>query len=136
MLHVFVRRLNLRNFIHMFQTNSARNLVPWFTGALLNSRSLFQEIRYSWRLSDEGERSVRLDGDQSGCWNTRLNVCSPCVKLLAEIHRLDSTSTESWTDRRRGCRLACRDEQSLDKGVSFRQNNISHIECQILLTTI
>ena len=115
----------------MFQTYSARNLIPWFTGAFLDSRSLFQKIRCRWRRDGEGERSVRLDGNQSWNWNTRLNVCSPCVKLLAEIHRLDSTGTKSWADRRRGCRLACKNEQPLDRGVNFRRNNFTLIEYQV-----
>lgn len=63
MLQVIIRSFNLRNLEYVFETDRPNDLMTRFSSALLDVGSLLEEIGRSWRLCDEGEGPVWLDGD-------------------------------------------------------------------------
>lgn len=63
MLQMIIRSLNPRNLEYVFETNRPNNLMTGFSGALFDVGSLLEEVGRRWRLCDEGEGPVWLDGD-------------------------------------------------------------------------
>ena len=133
MLQVLVRRLDFGDLINVFETDGAHDVMSGTASALLYARGFLEEVG-SWRsLCDEGERAVRLDGNQCGNGDARFNVRSASIEFLAEVHRLDTTGTQSRTDRRSGCCLASRYKQALPehKSEDHTQHWIEEYDAQL-----
>jgi hypothetical protein len=113
MLQVIVFMLDLCNFVDMLYADSSCDLVARSASPFFYAGSFFEEIRSWGRFGDEGERAVRLDGDKRGSGYPWFYVCCASVELLAKIHRLDSTGSESRTDRWRRSGFACRNQNTL-----------------------
>ena len=63
MLQVIIRSFNLRNLEYVFETDRPNDLMTGFSCTLLDVGSLLEEMGRRWRLCDEGEGPVWLDGD-------------------------------------------------------------------------
>ena len=121
---VLIRSLYPRDFVHMLERNCARDFVSGLSCPLLDAGGLLEEVGDGWGLGDEGERAVRLDGDESRDGNSWLDVCCSGVEFLAEVHRFDTSCAESWADGRSRGGLAGLDEDALLK-ISARTHNIT-----------
>ena len=113
MLEMIIRGLNLRNLEYVFETDRPNYLMTGLSSALLDVGSLLEEIGRRWRLCDEGERPVRLDGDKGGSRDARFDVCGPGVEFFAKIHRLDATRTKCRTNRWSWCCFCSRNQNTL-----------------------
>lgn len=101
MLHMLIRRLDLRDLKHVFDADRRKDFVTRLRGALFKAGRLLEEVGARWRFSDKRERTVGLHGDQSRCGYTLLYMGSSSVELFAEIHGLHPTSPKSRPHRRR-----------------------------------
>lgn len=97
MSHVFVRLLDLRNLVNVLHAELSNNLVTRFSSSLCNSGTFLEKVARWRRFRHERECSVWTDGDDSWRRCTRLDMCCSCVEFFAEIHRLYSFGSESWT---------------------------------------
>ena len=118
MLEVRVGLLDFGNLVDVLEAYGAHDVVAGSAGALLDAGSLLEKVSSGRSFCNEGEGAVRLDKNLSGNGDARFDVSSASVEFLAKIHGLDTTSTERRTDRRRGRRLASRDEETLHARVS------------------
>ena len=91
--------LNLYNLKYVFETDCPNDLMTGFSSTLLDVSSLLEEIGRRWRLCDEGEGPVRLDGDKGGNRDSRFDVCGPGIEFFAKVHGLDATHTKCQTNR-------------------------------------
>ena len=110
---MIIRGLNLCNLEYVFETDCADDLMTGFASALLDVCSLLEEIGRRWRLCDEGEGPVRLDGDKGGNRDARFDVCGPGVEFFAKIHRLDTTRTKCRSNRWSWCCFGSRNQKTL-----------------------
>ena len=115
MTHMVIRGLDFRNLVHVFEADRARNLVAWSARAFFDAGCFLEEIRSRRCFGNECERSVWLYGDESGCRNTRLDMCRPRVEFFAEIHGLHATGTQCRSYGGSWCCLSSRDKKSLDR---------------------
>lgn len=118
--HAIVRLLDLCNLIDLLQVNLAdKGVVLANVGSsLLNSGSALEKERGRGRFGDKGKSTVALDGDNDGKRSSGVDVLGPVVELFAEIHRLDSTLTESGSDGGRGGGLSGGDDQTEERSSS------------------
>ena len=73
----------------------------------LKSGGLEQEHAGGRRLADEGERAIRVDGDDDRNDQVLFGLrLGRGVELLAELHDVDAVLAERGPDRRRRIRLA------------------------------
>ena len=121
---MLVRRLDFGDLVNMLEADGAHEVVPWASSALLYAGCLLEEVGGRRCFRDEGKRPVRLDGNQSGNGNARLDVRRASIEFLAEIHRLYAASTESWPDGWRRSRFASRDEEPLENGGKHRHREV------------
>ena len=110
---MIVRGLDPGNLEDVFEADRPDELMTRFAGALLNVCRLLEEVGRRWRLCDEGEGPVRLDGDKGGSGSARFDVCGPGVEFLAKIHRLDTTRTKCRTNRWSWCCFGSRYQNTL-----------------------
>ena len=94
---MIISGLDLCNLEDVFETDRSDDLVTGLASALLNVGCLLEEVGRRWRLCDEGEGPVRLDGDKGGSRSAGFDVCGPGVEFFAKVHRLDATRSEEHT---------------------------------------
>ena len=121
MFQMFVRCLDFCDLVNMLQADCPDGVMSGTAGALFDARRFHEEVCGRGRFRDEGESALRLDGNQGGNGNPRLNVRSASIEFFAEVHRLYAAGTESRTHWRRGCGLASRDEKTLPTGPEVRR---------------
>ena len=95
MLQMLIGGLDLRNLIYMLQAHGTNDLMTGFSGPFFHTCGLLEEVGGRRCLCYEGECAVRLDSDESRDGNSRRDLSRPSIELLAEVHRLDATSTKS-----------------------------------------
>ena len=135
MFKVLVGRLDFCNLIDVLERYCPCHLVSGLAGTLFDACSFFEEIG-SWRsFRDEGEGPIRLDGYEGRNGDPRFNVRCPCVEFLAEIHRLDTTSTEGRTNRWCRSRFPCLNEDALSDGKNVELDNTDPHKSKELTTT-
>ena len=105
--------LYLRNLEYVFEADRPDDLMTGFSCALLDVRCLLEEVGRRWRLCDEGEGPVRLDGDKGRGGDARFDVCGPRVEFFAKVHRLDATRTKCRTNRWSWCCFGSRNQNTL-----------------------
>ena len=105
--------LDLCNLEYVFETDRPKDLMARFSSTLFDVGSLLEQIGRRWRLCDESEGPVRLDGDKGGSGNARFDVCGPGVEFFAKVHGLDTTRTKCRTNRWSWCRLCSRNQNTL-----------------------
>jgi len=110
---VIICGLDLCNLEDVFETDRPNDLVTRLASALLDVCSLLEEVGRRWRLCDEREGPVRLDGDKGGNRNARFDVCGPGVEFFAKIYRLDATRTKCRTNKRSWCCFGSRNQNTL-----------------------
>ena len=110
---MIIRGLNLRNLEYVFETDRPNELVTGLSSALLDAGCLLEQVGRRWRFCDEGEGSVRLDGDKGGSRNARFDVCGPSVEFFAKVHRLYATRPKCRTNRRSWCCFGSRNQNTL-----------------------
>ena len=110
---MIIRGLNLCDLEYVFETDRPNDLMTWFSGPLLDVSSLLEEIGCGWRLCDEREGPIGLDGDKGGNRDARFDVCGPGVEFFAKVHRLDATRTKCRTNRWSWCCFGSRNENTL-----------------------
>jgi hypothetical protein len=110
---VFIRGLDLRNLEYVFETDRPNDLMTGLPSTLLDVCRLLEEVGRRWRLCDEGEGPVWLDGDKGGSRNARFDVCGPGVEFFAKVHRLDATRTKCRTNRWSRCCFGSRNQNTL-----------------------
>ena len=115
--------LDLGDLVDVLEAYGAHDVVAGSAGALLDAGSLLEKVSSGRSFCNEGEGAVRLDKDLSGNGDARFDVSSASVEFLAKSHGLDTTSTKRRTDRRRGRRLASRDEETLWKTHADKERN-------------
>jgi len=113
MFEVIIRGLDLCNLEYVFETDRSDDLMTGLASALLNVGCLLEKVGRRWRLCDEGEGPVWLDGDKGGSRDARFDVCGPGVEFFAKVHRLDTTRTECWTNRWSWCCFGSRNQKTL-----------------------
>lgn len=110
---MIIRGLDFCNLEYVFETDRPDDLMTRFSSALLNVGRLLEKVGRRWRLCDEGEGPVWLDGDKGGSRNARFDVCGPSVEFFAKVHRLDATRTKCRTNRWSWCRFGSRNQNTL-----------------------
>lgn len=115
MFEMLISSLDLRNLIHVFETDGANDLVAGAASTFLNTGRFLEEIRSRRCLRDKRERTVWLNGYEGRGRDSRLKVCRSSIELLTEVHRLDTASTERGADW--WCRggFACGDQDALEQ---------------------
>ena len=113
MFKVIVRGLNLCNLKYVLETDRPNDLMTGLSSALLDVGRLLEKVGRRWRLCDEREGPVWLDGDKGGSRNARFDVCGPSVEFFAKVHRFDATRTQCRTNRWSWCRFGSRYQNTL-----------------------
>lgn len=86
MLQMLIGRLDLCNFVHVLQANSACCLVTGLACPLFDACRLLQKVGHRGRLGDECEGAIRLDCDEGRSGHPRFDVCRTSIELLAKVH--------------------------------------------------
>jgi len=110
---MIIRGLDLCDLENVFETDRSDDLMTGLASALLDVGCLLEEVGRRWRLCDEGEGPVRLDGDKGGSRNARFDMCGPGVEFFAKVHRLDATRTKCRTNRWGWCCFGSRNKNTL-----------------------
>lgn len=110
---MIIRGLNSCNLEYMFETDRPNDLMTGFSSSLLDVSSFLEEVGRRWRLCDEGEGPVWLDGDKGGSRDARFDVCGPGVEFFAKVHRLNTTRTKCRTNRWSWCCFGSRNQNTL-----------------------
>lgn len=105
--------LDLCNLEYVLEADCPDDLMTGLAGALLDIGRLLEKVGRRWRLCDEGEGPIRLDGDKGGGRNPRFDVCGPGVEFFAKVHRLDATRTKCRTNRWSWCCFGSRNQNTL-----------------------
>ena len=98
---------------NMFETDRPNDLMTGLSSTLLDICGLLEKVGRRWRLCDEGEGPVRLDGDKGGSGDAGFDMCGPGVEFFAKVHRLDTTRTKCRTNRRSWCCFGSRNQNTL-----------------------
>lgn len=112
---MLIRSFNFRNLINVFETDRSQYFVPRFGGTLLYAGSFLYEVSGGRCFGDEVESAVGFNSNERRRGCTGFNMSCSCIELFAEVHRLNTTSTESWSNWWCGSRFARTDQKTLPK---------------------
>lgn len=100
MFEVVISCLDFGDFVHVFETDGAKYLVPRSGGTFFEAGDLLEEVGGWGCFCDKSERPVWLDVNHGGNGDAGFDVGGPGVELLAKIHGFNTTRAECWADGR------------------------------------